>query len=225
MTAEVAETLPIVLPVRFSGGGLTMQTTTSRLSVEGAFVRGVVTPKEGATIAAQFTLPATGILDARGTVTERVPPGVKGREAGFWLRFDKLGEGAKEILEQLLSERSAPGGPPKRAFSRVPTHLQVSWPTTRDFLIVYADNISAGGIFVVTDNPPELKTVVELSLRLPDNDVPARTSAEVIQRVTVQEAQRLGKKPGAGLQFVGSNDEFRRRLDLCIENLLMQPTI
>ncbi len=220
----MAETLPIVLPVRFSGGGLTMQTTTSRLSVEGAFVRGVVTPKEGAAIAAQFTLPGVeGALDARGTVTERVPPGVKGKEAGFWLRFDKLADGAREALETLLNERSNPGGPPKRAFSRVPTHLAVSWPTARDFLLVYADNISAGGIFVVTDNPPELKTVVELSLRLPDNDVPAKTSAEVIQRVTVKEAQQLGKKPGAGLQFVGSGDEFRRRLDLCIENLLLQP--
>ena len=220
----MAETLPIVLPVRFSGGGLTMQTTTSRLSIEGAFVRGVVTPKEGAAITAQFTLPGVvGPLDARGTVSERVPPGAKGKEAGFWLRFDELADGARALLEELIRERSAPHGAPKRAFSRLPTHLQVSWPTTREFLIVYADNISAGGIFVVTDDPPELKTVVELSLRLPDNDVPAKTSAEVIQRVTPREAQALGKKAGAGLQFVGSDDEFRRRLDLCIENLLRQP--
>ena len=80
----MAETLPIVLPVRFSGGGLTMQTTTSRLGVEGAFVRGVVTPKEGATITAQFTLPGVvGALDARGTVTERVPPSDFARFEGF----------------------------------------------------------------------------------------------------------------------------------------------
>lgn len=224
MTSGLAETLPIVVPVRCSGGGLTMQTTTSRLGVEGAFVRGVVTPKEGATIAFQLTLPgAPAPLEGRGTVTERVPPGVKGKEAGFWVRFDKLAEGGSEILAALLRDRGAPGGQAKRAFTRIPTHLQVSWPTPRDFLIAYADNISAGGIFVVTDDPPELKAVVELSLQLPDNDVPARTSAEVIQRITVKEAQQLGKKPGAGLQFVGSGDEFRRRLDLCIENLLLQP--
>ena len=220
----MAESLPIVVPVRYSGGGLTMQTTTSRLGTEGAFIRGVVTPKEGSTIAVQLTLPgAPGPLDARGTITERIPPGVKGKEAGFWVRFDKLGEGAKEILEELLRDRNAPGGAAKRTFTRVPAHLQVSWPTPREFLLAYADNISVGGIFIVTNDPPDLKEVVELSLRLPDNDLPARTAAEVIQRIVPAEAQRLGKKAGAGLQFVGSGDEFRRRLDLCIENLLLQP--
>ena len=224
MTGGLTETLPIVVPVRFSGGGLTMQTTTSRLGVEGAFVRGVVTPKEGAAITVQLTLPgATAPLEGRGTVTERVPPGVKGKEAGFWVRFDQLAAGGGEILVALLRDRSAPGGAPKRAFTRIPTHLQVSWPTPRDFLIVYADNISAGGIFVVTNEPPQLKEVVELSLQLPDSAAPAKTKAEVIQRITPEQAVHLGLKAGAGLQFVGSDDEFRRRLDLCIENLLAQP--
>lgn len=221
----MAETLPIVVPVRFSGGGITMQTTTSRLGTEGAFVRGVVTPKEGAVITVQLTLPgAPAPLEGRGTVTERVPPGVKGKEAGFWVHFDELSEGDREMLEALLHDRNAPGGTQgKRTFSRVPAHLQVSWPTPRDFLIAYADNISAGGIFVVTDDPPQLKEVVELSLQLPDGEGPATTSAEVIQRVTPENAAHLGLRAGAGLQFVGSDDEFRRRLDLCIENLLAQP--
>ena len=221
----MAETLPIVVPVRFAGGGLTMQTTTSRLGVEGAFVRGVVTPKEGALITVQLTLPgAPGPLEGRGTVTERVPPGVKGKEAGFWVRFDELAAGARELLETLLHERSAPSGPQvRRAFTRVPTHLRVSWPSPREFLIAYADNISAGGIFVVISEPPQLKEVVELSLELPDGEAPAKTNAEVIQRITIADALEHGVRAGAGLQFVGSNDEFRRRLDLCIENLLMQP--
>lgn len=220
----MTETLPIVVPVRYSGGGLTMQTTTSRLGAKSAFIRGVVAPKEGAAVAVQLTLPgAPGPLDARGTVIERVAPGVKGREAGFWLRFDKLGAGGSELLEGLLRDRGAPGGQAKRAFTRVPAHLQVSWPTPRDFLIAYADNISAGGIFVVTSEPPQLKEVVELSLQLPDGEAPAKTSAEVIQRITPEQATHLGVKAGAGLQFVGSDDEFRRRLDRCIENLLLQP--
>ena len=221
----MAETLPIVVPVRFSGGGLTMQTTTSRLGAEGAFVRGVVTPKEGSAISVRLTLPgAAGPLDASGTVTERVLPGAKGKEAGFWVRFDKLPEGGREILEELLRDRSAPGGQARRTFTRVPAHLVASWPSPRDFLLAYADNISAGGIFVVTNDPPPLKEVVDLSLQLPDGEGPARTKAEVIQRITPEQATHLGIKPGAGLQFIGSDDEFRRRLDRCIENLLVQPT-
>ena len=48
---------------------------------------------------------------------------------------------------------------------------------------------------------------------------PARTQAEVVQRVTVEEAGPH-RVAGAGLQFVGSDDEFRQRLDACIEHLL-----
>ena len=224
MTVRVAESLPIVVPVRFSGGGITMQTTSSRLGVEGVFVRGIVTPRDGAQVALQITLPEVGALDARGTVTERVAPGVKGKEAGFFVRFDTLAEGARELLEELVKARSAPGGLAKRSFTRVPAHFQVRWPSARDFLITYSENISAGGIFVVTVDPPPLKEVVELSLQLPDNDLPAKTRAEVIQRITKDQAIEQGRMAGAGLQFVGADDEFRRRLDLCIENLLLAPT-
>jgi uncharacterized protein (TIGR02266 family) len=218
----VAETIPMVIPVRYSGGGLTMQTTSSRISVEGVFVRGVVTPRENAQLTLQLTLPDAGALDARGTVTERVPPGQKGKEAGFWVRFDDLAEEVRKQLEDALRDRSG-GGPAKRSFARVPIRLQVSWPSPRDFLLAYADNISAGGIFVVTSDPPQLHEVVELSLKLPDGEAPAKTNAEVIQRVTAEQAKQFGRNAGAGLQFVGSDDEFRRRLDKCIDNLLLQP--
>src|SRR5438477_199705 len=112
----MAETLPIVVPVRYSGGGLTMQTTSSRLSAEGVFVRGFVTPKEGAVLSLTLTLPGV------------------------------------------------------------------------------AQPIQAKGV-----------------------------NAEGIQSITPAQALQLKRAAGAGLQFVDSDDEFRRRLDLCIDNLLNQP--
>ena len=51
------ESLPLVVPVRFSGGGLTMQTTTGRIAADAIFVRCVVTPKDGARVSLQLTLP------------------------------------------------------------------------------------------------------------------------------------------------------------------------
>jgi len=38
-------TVKFVVPVKFSGGGLSMQTTTSRIGADGAFVRSLVSPK------------------------------------------------------------------------------------------------------------------------------------------------------------------------------------
>jgi uncharacterized protein (TIGR02266 family) len=220
----VADSLPIVLPVRYSGGGLTMQSTSSRLNADSVFVRGMVTPKEGSSLAIRLTLPdVPQPLDARATVIERVQSNVKGKEAGFWARFDALTPEAAALIEKLLSDRSGPGGSARRTFVRVPVKLEVGWSTAREFLVVYAENISAGGIFVVSQDPPPLREMVELSLKLPDGDPPAKTQAEVIQRLTADEARRVGRQPGAGLQFVGSDDDFRRRLDRCIENLLVQP--
>ncbi|TMA27636.1 MAG: hypothetical protein E6J88_08210 [Deltaproteobacteria bacterium] len=220
----MAETLPIVVPVRYSGGGLTMQTTSSRLSAEGVFVRGFVTPKEGAVLSLTLTLPGVPQpIQAKGVITERVMPGEKGKEAGFWARFDSMDPDGRAALQGLLQDRGTPGAPGKRAFARVKSRLQVGWASPREFLVAYSENISRGGIFVATPQPPPLRDVVELLLELPDGLAPARTDAEVIQSITPAQALQLKRAAGAGLQFVGSDDDFRRRLDLCIDNLLNQP--
>ena len=57
-------------------------------------------------------------------------------------------------------------------------------------------------------------------LELPDKQGPAKTQAQVVQRTTPQEARAEGRVAGAGLQFVGSDDSFRARLDACIEHLI-----
>src|ERR1700694_4637552 len=184
-----------------------MQSTSSRLGPDSVFVRGMVTPREGAVLTLQITLPnAPQPLALRATVIERVQSNVKGKEAGFWARFDAPPPEATALIEKLLGDRTAPGAPAKRAFVRVRTQLEVTWTSPREFLVVYAENISAGGLFVVSQNPPPLHEVVELLLKLPDGEGPAKTDAEVIQRLTPDEANHLGRQPGAGLQFVGSDD-------------------
>ena len=223
MTA-MAETIPMVVPVRYSGGGLTMQTTSSRLGADGVFVRGIVTPKEGTSLALSLTLPGTPQpIEVKGTITERVQPGTAGKEAGFWARFDSIDEKGKAAVRAVLGDRGTPGELNKRAFPRLKTRLQVGWSSPREFLVAYSENISKGGIFVATPRPPPVRDLVELLLELPDGMHPAKTDAEVIQSLTPEQATKVNRTAGAGLQFVGSDDEFRRRLDLCIENLLKQP--
>src|SRR6266851_8821454 len=232
------DTLPIVVPVRFSGGGLGMQTTTSRMSAEGVFVRCLVSPKEGAEMTLVLTLPsAARPVEVAGTITERVGHATQGKEAGFWVQFGSLSDDAFEQLEGFLRSKGGPvrkrvTPPPsptdaepegsQRAWSRMPTRLQVGWSSAREFLVAYSENISRGGIFVATPNPPQLREHVELLLELPDGQGPAKTYAEVVHRITAEEAKARKRVAGAGLQFVGGDDEFRRRLDACIENLLMQ---
>jgi uncharacterized protein (TIGR02266 family) len=227
-------TVALVVPVRFSGSGLTMQTTTSQLGLKSAFVRTVVAPKEGAQV--QLAILAPGLaqpLEVTGTVGERVLPGTKGKECGFWVSFAVQGFAEKQlvaVLEKLGGVRpkpqTAPGptrpaaAPPMRQDTRVPAQLRVEWPSTREFLVAYSENISRGGLFIATDNPPALREVIELSLQLPDGKPPVKTKAEVVQRLGKAEAAQFGRKQGIGVQFIGADDEFRRRLDDCMEHLL-----
>src|SRR5260370_28004017 len=198
------DTLPLVVPVGFSGGGLGMQTTTSRMSSEGVFVRCLVSPKEGAEMTLVLTLPsAARPLEVAGTITERVGHATQGKEAGFWVQFGNLSDDALEQLEGFLRSKGGPvrkrvAPPPsptdaepegsQRAWSRMPTRLQVGWSSAREFLVAYSENISRGGIFVATPNPPPLRGHVELLPELPARHRPAKSYAERLHPLTAEQA-------------------------------------
>ena len=226
----MSSTVKLVVPVRFSGGGLSLQTTTGRVGAEGIFVRSLLCPKEGSQVTLSLSLPGSARpLDATGTVAP--PRDESGKEDGFWVVFNELSDDARAFLDVVLRSRgvAGPGRPPRkeqtvragdrRACFRMPALLQVSWKSAREFLEAYSANISRGGIFIATDNPPPLREIVELSLALPDGLPPVKTRAEVVHLVLPAEARLRGVRAGAGLQFLDSGDEFRARLDACVKAL------
>jgi uncharacterized protein (TIGR02266 family) len=222
----MTSTISLVIPVRFSGGGLSMQTTTSRISADGVLLRSLICPKEGSSVSLKLAFPGSPrMLDATGTVSPRGEASAK--DQGFWVRFDVLSPEARAFLAALLERRGAQGALPpaprtaesRRTYARVPARLRVGWTSARDFLVAYSENISRGGIFIAMENPPPLHEVVDLSVELPDGKPPVRTQAEVVHCVMPEEARASGRAAGAGLQFIGATDEFRQRLDACIEGL------
>src|SRR5438132_12522028 len=95
------QTIKLVVPVRFSGGGLSMQTTTSRIGAEGVFVRSLVPPKEGSRLELSLSLPGSARpVDAKGIVGPRTVESAK--ESGFWVQFDALSDEAQGFLDVLL---------------------------------------------------------------------------------------------------------------------------
>ncbi len=206
-----------------------MQTTISRIGAEGMFVRSLVSPKDGAQMSLNLSLPgAARPLEVKGTVGPR--PAEAGKDPGFWVGFDDLPDEARGFLNGLLRSKGVTGVPRKRpvqpppaeagrAWPRVPARLRVGWTSSKDFLSAYSKNISRGGIFIATDNPPALREVVELSVELPDGKPPVKTHAEVVHCVPPAQARKTGTIAGAGLQFLDASDDFRERLDACIEAL------
>ncbi|MFL5409386.1 MAG: TIGR02266 family protein [Myxococcales bacterium] len=236
-----SERVPVVFPVRFEASGEPVQTTTREVGVEGVFVRSQKSPAEGTALSLRLYLPGNVEPDevrAR-VVALRPEPG-----GGFWAEFVDPPAEVIDCIKLLLARRAraaqgAPGKPvaalrlkaapaaaraptveARRAFQRHPARFQVGFSSNKAFVVEYAENISAGGVFVHTEQPPQMDTIVTVSLHLPGNDVPVEAKAVVVHRVSKEEAGKGGKSPGMGVQFVDSSDEFREAIDRAIEHIL-----
>jgi uncharacterized protein (TIGR02266 family) len=112
------------------------------------------------------------------------------------------------------------GGKNRRTFPRYRARFAVRFQTVQDFVLEYAANISAGGVFVVTDFPPDMDSVITVVLELPDGGAPVTCKAQVVHRVSKEQAAERGVQAGAGVQFVEADDAFRERIDQTINQIL-----
>jgi uncharacterized protein (TIGR02266 family) len=223
----------MVFPIRFATRTTAVQTTTRELSRSGVFVCCLEPPEVGARIAMKLYLPGLREgVEAQGVVRELAGPG---REAGFWAEFLELGAAESAQIAGAIDrrERAAQSKPigaidlqpaedPRRAFPRVNARFAVRFATVQDFVLEYAANISAGGVFVQTDDPPPLGAVVKVEMELPGSDAPVRARGRVVHRVSKEDAKKRGTAQGMGVQFVEASDEFREKIDAAIECILKQ---
>jgi uncharacterized protein (TIGR02266 family) len=108
----------------------------------------------------------------------------------------------------------------RRAFPRFRARFAVRFATVQDFVLEYAANISAGGVFVLTDHPPEMNSFITVVMELPGGGDPVTARAQVVHRVTPEQAAKGGQPAGVGVQFVDTDEAFRARLDQAIEAIL-----
>jgi uncharacterized protein (TIGR02266 family) len=222
---------PIVFPIRFATGNVAVQTTTRELSDRGVLVRCLTAPPAGTALEMKLYLPgARDPLHLAGVVREHAQ---KDQEPGFWAEFVGAGQAELAQVSELLGrrERAADAKPigamalhpqddPRRAFRRYNVRFAVRFATVQDFVLEYAANISAGGVFVHTEDPPPLKTVVQVEMELPGGADPVPARGMIVHRVTKQEAEKRGTLAGIGVQFVDADDQFRQRIDAAITHIL-----
>ena len=225
------ERTPIVFPIRFATGNLAVQTTTRELSVRGVLVRCLTAPPPGTALEMKLYLPgARDPLHVAGVVRDHAQ---QDQEPGFWAEFVGIGEPQRAQIGELLARRERasdakpigavalnPHDDPRRAFPRYNVRFAVRFATVQDFVLEYAANISAGGVFVHTEEPPPLKTVVQVEMELPGGADPVPARGIIVHRVTKQEAEQRGTLAGIGVQFVDAGDEFRQRIDAAIAHIL-----
>jgi PilZ domain-containing protein len=208
----------MAFPVRFVAEGQTVQTTSRDLDGETVFVRCVEAPEVGERVVLRLYLPGIAAGDA---IQSEV---IESDGDGFRARFDSLGDDARAHIDAALAggapEMDEPSAAPhagenRRYLPRYLDRFRVTLGVGQHRAQREALNLSASGVFVQSDAPPELDQIVHVILELPDGKPPAEVQGIVLHRV-LPGGQAT---PGAGVQFVGADDSFRVRLDAYLERL------
>ena len=121
-----------------------------------------------------------------------------------------------------LHEKSTVPAAP-RAFPRYAARFKVRFHDALAFIEQYADNISRGGVFIETLDPPELERSVSVVLELPDGGPAISAAALVVHRVSFEDASRYGEPPGCGVQFLDTSDGFHERIEEYLAQLANEP--
>ena len=212
----------MAFPVRFVAEGQTVQTTSRDLEEESVFVRCVEPPEIGDRVALRLYLPGIAEGDAiHGVVVESAAE-------GFRARFAELAPEAHEHIVAALggpapSGAAAVDAPPstaragdnRRYLPRYLDRFRVTLAMGQHRAQREALNLSASGLFIQSEAPPEIDQIVQVILELPDGLPPLEVQGLVLHRVLPGGEAA----PGAGVQFIAADDTFRGRLDAYLEKL------
>jgi len=208
----------MAFPVRFVAEGQTVQTTSRDLDEESVFVRCVEPPDVGERVALRLYLPGIDAGDAiHGEVTET-------NAEGFRAKFGELPEEAQKHVAAALAGYAqgtdAPAAKPhtgenRRYLPRFLDRFRVTLGVGQHKAQREALNLSASGLFIQSEVPPEIDQIVQVILELPDGKPPLEVQGIVLHRVLPGTAAQ----PGAGVQFIAADDTFRIRLDAYLTRL------
>jgi uncharacterized protein (TIGR02266 family) len=103
----------------------------------------------------------------------------------------------------------------RRVHPRFTVDLDVTVASDHNFYAGFAENLSAGGIFVATHKLLPVGETVKLSIRLPGMDEPIEGTGEV--RWVREYSERSNVPPGLGFRFVelssGASEAIKRFLE------------
>ncbi len=100
---------------------------------------------------------------------------------------------------------------------RLEYELPVAYRTVSGFVTDWAVNISRGGLFINTQKPLPVGTLVKLIISLPGTQFPF----DLTGRVTRVNEEHIAPNqvPGMAVEFVDVDDEKRLRLEEFVERL------
>jgi type IV pilus assembly protein PilZ len=112
-----------------------------------------------------------------------------------------------------------PGFVERRKSERVDVLVRVDYQTVDELFSDFARNINEGGLFVETERPAEVGTLVSLQFRIPGSEDPVMSRGRVV-RVSAGDDDA---SPGMGIEFEHLDDTARSRIDELVRKLRSAP--
>ncbi len=103
----------------------------------------------------------------------------------------------------------------QRRSARAPLVVRVDYSTVEALFSEFTANINEGGLFIETERPAPVGTVVSLQFRLPGSEEPIKVDG----RVVWTSPERPNDVPGMGIEFEGLDREARARINALVRGL------
>jgi type IV pilus assembly protein PilZ len=106
----------------------------------------------------------------------------------------------------------------RRRSHRAPVVVRIEYATVDALFSDFTRNINEGGVFIETDCPAELDSVVHLRFRLPGT----REALKVTGRVAWIAPAEDGSPQGMGIEFENLTDQDRERINGIVMRLRVE---
>src|SRR4051812_1843871 len=94
--------------------------------------------------------------------------------------------------------------------------LLVKCDSWSDFVSLYAGDIGQGGMFIVTDEPPPILSVIDVRMQLPEA-MEIALRARVVHVVEKEHVTNDAMRAGVGVEFVELDAERKQQIFHLIE--------
>lgn len=215
------------LPARFVEAGGEYTLSTADLSVGGMFIASDHLIEEGERFRVVLEVPGhhEPVRLAAGVIrnVDRASPG---QPAGFGLAFRMIDEQGKQALLDYMLERVAGNDTPaqagngERAYPRVKRRIKMLVRHGGGWFYTYCRDISSGGVFIRTHEPPPAGTGVELDIEHPGTGQHLKLQGEVVRRVH-PEPGFPHQVAGAGIRFRPAGAERTRALEEFLKEFIL----
>lgn len=180
---------------------------------DGVFVEGEVNFQVGEPLFVEINfLEEQRAFRIKGSVSwRRLSTGRHNLIAGIGVSFDEEERSTRDLILEFAHGREIVFT--ARESQRLPASMSISYSSDSQFLTDIVDDLSAGGVFIASDEVLEKGTELEIKLRPPGYLLGLRVKGQVAWTSTA------GSRRGMGIKFIFESERKRRQLAQVVEKL------